>query len=897
MFKHYLLATSTVLAVTIGASAHAQTASGATAAASTTIEELVVTAERREQNLQDVPVAISAFTSEKRDLLGIKSIQDLTNFTPGLGYTSGNDRPSMRGIGRLTNAHPVAVPVAVYDDGIYTTSTTTAGKAPIFTDRVEVLRGPQGTLYGRNSIGGAINVISKRPTEDPYGEVRATVASYNRTILEAAVSGPLAHDLQFRLAGSWDKQRDGYFENVVPGMPSEGNVIDQFYLEGQLQAKFGDRLDGWAKFFVQGWNNGAGGPGGHSSYSPAPYAVDEYGSSFVDSLFACAPGAPVTNVVNLSPTGCVNPASKDPRKFASLIAQTVSLDDTYGGAVNLTYHFDNMDLKYVGGGLNYHYKLISDNSAGGAIESFKVKTFTGLPAATIFPRQFSDYEEIYHNFSHELNLSSTDKGPVQWIGGIYYYREGYEQPVFTAQPDNPVLDGPIFGGAPRDFQRRLYDNRPSFEEESYAAYGQVDWQATETLKATLGLRYSHDKLNGRESVRVLCWGNSACTAPVDQFGSFAPVIDVTGNLAWKGDLPTGVVDNGKPGGVTIDADGFASRDYSYSWHATTGTAGIQWDPSPGTMMYARYSRGYLMGGFNSGVSSTLGQFPFTDSEFSNDYEVGLKKNIGRTLQVNLALFYDDLRGYQAPLTVVSNTGELAVSQSRYLNIPKALSAGAELETIWQPIDNLQILFNYSYNKTEIRKLSGIVDPDDPQALQPGAKPLIPLATCAQAPTQLCDVNTGLVERPQDLKGNQLPQAPENKVALAATYTMNFDAGTLVPEVSYIWRDKQYAGLFTRPIDAAPSWSQVDLRVTWKGRDNKYSIIAYVANVFDDLGYDGGASATRQTGVFYDSTIAALGLTPGLPGRVPGTHNAVQGISTSYPLTPPRTYGVELQYRF
>src|SRR5262249_15706576 len=155
------------------------------------------------------------------------TIQDMTNFTPGLNYTSATDRTTIRGIGRLTNQHAIAVPVAVYDDGIYTTSTVTAGKSPIFTDRVEVLRAPQATLYGRNSMGGAINVISKRPTEDFYAEVRTQFGNYGWKQVEAAISGPLEPGLQFRLAGNWQKQTDGYFKNVVPGMPTQGGVIDQ----------------------------------------------------------------------------------------------------------------------------------------------------------------------------------------------------------------------------------------------------------------------------------------------------------------------------------------------------------------------------------------------------------------------------------------------------------------------------------------------------------------------------------------------------------------------------------------------------------------------------------------------------------------------------------------------
>jgi iron complex outermembrane receptor protein len=922
--KHYLLATSAMLAAAISAHAQAQTA--ASAAAPSAIEELVVTAEKREQNLQDVPVAISAFTSEKRDLIGIKSIQDLTNFTPGLNYTSGNDRAAVRGIGRLTNAHPVAVPVAVYDDGIYTTSTTTAGKSPLFTDRVEVLRGPQGTLYGRNSLGGAINIVSKRPTEDYYGEVRATVANYGRTLLEGAVSGPLAPDLQFRLAGNWEKQRDGYFTNVVPGMPSEGNVIDQFMVEGQLQAKFGDRMDAWVKVNISGWNNGGGGPGARNSYSPAPFNFSEFdgGNGDIRAYYACAPGGAATNVVNTSPLGCVNPASSDPRKFASNVRQSVSLDESYTLASNVTYHFDNFDVKYVGGALNYHYTLIQDNGSSGSIQSYKVPSITGRGSLTVFPRQASTYAEDYNNFSHEINFASTSKSDFQWLGGLYYYRESYAQPVFTTLFDQPQLDGPITPAAAAltgpvggDFQRRLYDDRPEFDEESYAAYGQIDWKFAQSWKLTAGLRYNHDKLTGTESVRVICFVGQSCGNPPELFGAFTPPVDVTAGVVYLGKdangnlanlTPQGVVPNGSLGGVTFTPDGFAHRAYAHSWEAVTGTAGLQWDPDPDTNVYFRYSRGYLMGGFNSGVTSTLGQFPFTDAEFSDDWSFGIKKEFGRRLQVNVAAFYDPIKGYQAPLTVVDTGGGLAVSQSRYVNIPKAITQGVEVEAIWVPVDNLQVMFNYAYNDAHIKELSGIVDPADPAALQPGAKPLGALASCTGTgttktatnpnPNPLCDVNTGLVQRTQDLSGNNLPQVPKNKIALNVNYTFYFGSGSLIPSINYIWRDKQYGNLFTRKYNEAPSWEQVDLRVTYKDRNNKYSIIAYVNNVFDTLGYDGGATGTRQSGIYSAATIAAAGLTPGVPSQVvPGTVNAVQGLSTSYPLTPPRTFGVEFQYRF
>ena len=163
--KHSLLMSGALMAAMLGASA-------AQAQSTNEIEELVVTAEKREQSLQDVPVAISAFTSKQRDLVGISTVQDLTNFTPGFVYQSSNDRASMRGIGRLTNVHSVDGAVSIYIDGLFTTSTVLAGGPPLDVDRVEILRGPQGTLYGRNAIGGTVNVISVRPTEEFYGEAR-----------------------------------------------------------------------------------------------------------------------------------------------------------------------------------------------------------------------------------------------------------------------------------------------------------------------------------------------------------------------------------------------------------------------------------------------------------------------------------------------------------------------------------------------------------------------------------------------------------------------------------------------------------------------------------------------------------------------------------------------------
>ena len=535
---------------------------------------------------------------------------------------------------------------------------------------------------------------------------------------------------------------------------------------------------------------------------------------------------------------------------------------------------------------------------------------------TIFPRQSSTYREDYHNLSHEVNFSSTTDGPLQWIAGLYNYHEGYIQPVFTTLHDQPQLDGPITasvpsvtGAVPRDFRRRLYDDRTKFEQDSYAAYGQVDWKFAEHWKATLGLRYSTDALKGTESVRAICFATTACGTTPELLGTFTPAVDITAAIVHRGEVPVGVVDNGQPGGVAF-ANGFAMRTYNVDFHATTGTAGIQWEPDDDTLAYFRYSRGYKMGGINSGVTSSLGRFPYTGPEHIDAFDFGFKKNFGRTLQTNISIFHYPYKDLQAPLTVANNTGGLAVSESRFVNVPKAVTQGIEIETTWAPIEHLQILANYSYDDAHIKTLTNIIDPNDPSARDPRAKPLSSvLQACTgtgstptpanPSPNPLCDTATGLVQRAQNLSGNSLPQAPKHKVAINVTYSFEFEPGTLTPSVSYVWRDKQYSGLFERSYNAAPSWDQVDARLIWRDKDRRYTFIAYVKNVFDTLGYDGGAGAGRVSGTYANATVAASGggVTPGLPAPLPGTVNGVEGFATSYAISPPRTYGLELQYRF
>jgi iron complex outermembrane receptor protein len=909
---------------------YAQAAAAAGAAATDnsgglTIGELVVTAEKREQNLQTVPIAISAYTAAKRQLIGIDSIQDMTNFTPGLEYNSSTDRISLRGVGRLTNVLSADASVANYSDGVYETFAVGAGASTLFTDRVEILRGPQGTLYGRNAIGGAINIISRHPTTSPYAEVRGTYANYDHYNIEAAVSGPITDTIQARLAGNFEKQSKGWVHNNVPGVADEGNVIEQFFLEAQVQWKITDKLDFWAKVGFNQWNNGSGGPGAASAgWTPAPYETAQYqnAATQLNPGYGCAAGTTATNIINPSPTGCSNPAISSPWQEARAVPYKVRLPYAYTIAAHLTYHLPFADIKYVTGGVNYHYILTgpSGGTDGPGVEapitSYTIPGKLGNPLV-INPQETFVYQELNAFWSHEINIISTNPGPFQWVIGGYYYRQHYRQPVYTQDPQQPQWNGPFPavcnltnvdathpGGVcagQTDFRR--FDNRPSVTNKSYAVFGQADYKLNDNLKFTGGLRYSHDQKYGSESVRIICFAVANCGADPNFLGGYTPAIDLTqvGTVVanGQGTLPQGVV-----GPTTYDPKtGFATRLYNASWQAVTGTAGVEWTPTSDTLLYGKYSRGYKSGGYNIGIFTVLSFQPYTAAEHVDSFEVGFKKTFFHTITTDIAAFYYNYNNLQIPITVNLNGGGLTQANTTFYNVPTAVSRGVELETTWQATRNLAFLFDYSY--LDAYATSGAVsDTVDPDAMLPGAAPLPNTAATpwtgdvftggltGAAGNALCAASTTGVgcQKFQSIAGNRLPNAPRNKIAINGNYTFHFEPGTLNASVSYIWRDTQEGALFTRSYNTAPAWDEWDARLTWNSANGRYKVILYGKNIFNTIGYDAGAYGRRGYGV---SPI--YGSTAGIGGTDQIIHN--DGISSTYSVTPPRTYGIEMDYKF
>ena len=813
-----------------------------------TVEELVVTAEKREQKLQDVPVAISAFTSARRDQIGIDSVQDIANFTPGLSYSTVNDRLSLRGVGRFSNNLAAESGIANYSDGVYTSATVEASKTPLFVDRVEVLRGPQGTLYGRNAIGGAINTISKRPTNEWYAEARARLGNYQFRTIEGAASGPINDHLRMRVAATKIDQDKGYFHNLSGG-PSEGNRLDQWYAEGQLEGDLADnKVEWWVKFAGAHLDNPGGGVGGRSTA-----ILGNYDSTLVINSI-------VPNVV----IGLNQPfpasATGDLRAFNSNTRQRMRIDQNAIATGEAVLHLDGADLKYVGGYQHYLYRQSTDGDASPRSTPF---AFPGGPGAVanaagtiIFPTTVNNYTEDHWWFSNELNLTSTGGGPLQWVVGLYQYRESVKSEITVTMPDQPQLRTPfqptaaclglgLCVAAPGNPSGAFVFNRNDGSGQSFAGFGQVDYSFADAFTVHLGARYTYDVKKAFESVRLICF--LAGFSPT--LGCPSRAYDVTGvaGVGPSGLPPTGFApDRAVIGAPYVDpTTGQKHRLLKADWQAWTGTAGLDWKPDAETLGYAKYTRGYKAGGFNAG---SLTAFPSTKSEFINAYEVGLKKTLlDRTLQANVSAFYYDYRNIQVPLTGQVN----GVSISALFNVPKARSTGFEIETIWQPVEDLQILANYAYLNAKITDGCCFTDPQDPTAVAVGAKPANALGG-------------------QDLDGQKLPSAPPHRVTLNTNYTWHVGGGRLNGSATYIWRDDTYYSIFNRAYNRAKAFDQVDLRATWSGQEDRYTVIGYVKNVFDRTGYD-GAAATLQ----------------------PGSRRLYQTLS----LTPPRTYGVEVQYRF
>jgi iron complex outermembrane recepter protein len=565
----------------------------------------------------------------------------------------------------------------------------------------------------------------------------------------------------------------------------------------------------------------------------------------------------------------------------------------------VTYHMPSFDINYLAGYQNFHYLLhiptqFVASSDSGVTQWQEAGAATAAAAGTcllagntlaacqspltINPTpNFLVFDEFDQAFSHELNFTSTWDSPFQYIGGLYWYRERWNQPVdqysMSAQPQmaTPMFYG-LLGGvcpgglfatcaAPANPTMAGSSENTAINYNSVAIYGQGSYKFNDQWKFSGAIRYTNDNKEGWQTWRVVSFDSIIAAngaGALDGWGSATPALDITSLAVCNNTKPTQPCEPAYQGAgiTTINAQtGNAQRTLGATWAAVTGEANVDWTPDPSTLAYFKYSRGYKSGGWST---YTLGPQPYVGSEFVDAFELGAKKTVGRTLTMNGDVFYYNYNNEQVPLSTVDvATGQIIPI---LYNVPLAHNYGVELWGTWRPVDPLAISLSYSYLSAKVSHSACVEDTTDPQAIQPGAD----TTGCKQTST------TAIL---QNITGQTIPGATPNKISLNGLYTFTFDPGKLTLSGTFVWRDGTYDSVFNRWYTFQPASTQVNLRATWTGADNHYNVILFCDNLFNSLAYDG----------------AAGGLLENTPGH--------EDIQSAPFLNAPRTFGIQFQYRW
>ncbi len=410
------------------------------------LDEIIVTAQKKEENAQDVPISISAFSGAALEAIGITESDQLGQFVPGLeiGTSSGKNSQLilfLRGAGLSDFNNNNAGPIGIYSDEVYISSPILTSFQFFDTERLEVLKGPQGTLYGRNTTGGAVKFVTNKPTEDFQFTGRASYSSFDTTDFEAAVSGPLSDNVRGRLAIS-KNDSDGFIENLTTGENENGN--DALFWRGMLDFDVTENL------FVRANIHGA--------------SVNPQASKF--NHLGAGPG-------NANALGYVAP--EDP--FVGEYNQDGEVDtDAIGGYLEAKYDFGGMELTSITA-YDEADSLIEEETDASPLNIINI-----------------DYGVESKTFSQEVRLTG-ELGNSNWLVGGFYLTEDLDQNqtvnlfgdlrAFTEGLSDPFG---VAAGAPILFARTVNEQ----DTESFAVFGQADFALSEKLTVTLGGRYTDE---------------------------------------------------------------------------------------------------------------------------------------------------------------------------------------------------------------------------------------------------------------------------------------------------------------------------------------------------------------------------------------------------------------------
>lgn len=619
------------------------------------LEEVVVTAQKREQRLQDVSVSVTAFDGDTLRELNMTNSVDIAGQTPGLNIGTpvgegNNPSITLRGVGLNDFNDNNEGPIAVYRDEVYQAAMPGLTFQLFDLERVEVLRGPQGTLYGRNATGGLVHFISNRPTEDFEGYFDLTVGDNSQIKAEGALSGSLGDSVQARLSVATN-QYDGYVKNRIG---PDGNEGDSMAARLQLNFRASESTD-----ILVNVHSG-------SSDAIAPYYQHEPTDFDGDGA--------------ADPTDLFGYVDTDNDPWAGDYDQVGILDiENSGGSITINWHRDTFDFTSITGMEGVEKLHREDTDMG--------------PSAAVLPTFQADVD----TFSQEFRLSGRNDR-LNWVVGAYWFDSEADNSLdlMVNNPDGfiafldalPEADGGFEGGlaaltgyAPGPDPGALipfltYDVDYEQDTESKGLFGQVEYDVSDTFAVTFGLRYttedrSFDYVNNfgdRDSDGVVTNADGVLT-------NFLQELNTLDFFPPEWFLFSGDIDNDN----------------------ISGKLGIEYRPRDDVMIFANYSSGFKSGGFNGGfLDLTDGVIPPDtpyDEEQLNSFEVGIKSTLaeGRA-RFNVTVFSYDYEDYQA----LTFSG-----LSQFIDNSDADVSGLDLEFVWHPGENWDILLGASFLDTEV----------------------------------------------------------------------------------------------------------------------------------------------------------------------------------------------------
>ncbi|MEQ9270221.1 MAG: TonB-dependent receptor [Haliea sp.] len=610
-----------------------------TVAHSAALEEVIVTAQKRAENMQDVPTAISAFSSDQIDRGLIESTVDLVKLVPSLSFSTGTlpteSAFRLRGAGTQSQSDLVEPSVAVVYDGVVMTRTAQGVSDLADIERIEVLRGPQGTLFGKNASAGVIHVITKRPSQEFEGSVEAMAAEDGLYGFKGTVSAPISDTVGYRLSGHY-RNDDGYIDNVATGNTINGT--ENMSLRGKLEFQPNDKTN---------------------ILVTADYSEEDS---------SCCVMMPI-----------LNPDGPDPEGYAALIAPTVAdrdsrevnqtadpsqEQDAWGLAAEVNYDLD-------WGGTLTSITSYRDWNWDGTIPDIDFQPLRGGTAVPgsffTFTRQSILYVpgNVHENqtFSQELRIASPQDGNVDWVAGLFYWNSDYDQ-------DNTLRDAICLGPeavsvsitqpCPAEATNFMRSGQMLVESnnENFAAFGQVNWRVSDPLELFAGLRLIREELE---------WSGYRPNAPAPGF-------------------PTDAVnDFGVPGGGDLPFQG----DYDVSDTGWSGKFGGKYDLSENVRVYASYARGY------KGPAANANAFNFStepvDPETVDSYEIGLRSELfDNRMNLNVTAFFSTFDDYQ------TQTIDQVSQAFNTENVGTFETQGVELEIDAAITDNLGVSAAIAY---------------------------------------------------------------------------------------------------------------------------------------------------------------------------------------------------------